>query len=86
MPIAQSELDQLAKKLNVEHKDASSFGYIMNKPQQYDNEPARHKLLDLIGDLGLVGKFIKGKIIANCPGHKINNQFACNLRKKSGMI
>lgn len=79
-PISQTGFDRLAQKLGVQHKDASKLGYIMNKPLQYDNEPACHKLLDLIGDIGLVGKFIKGKIIANCPGHNLNNQFARTLR------
>ena len=56
-------------------------GYIMHKPLQWDNEPARHKLLDIIGDLALVGKPIKGRIIATRPGHTINNKFARILRK-----
>lgn len=67
--------------MGVKRKDASKLGYIMNKPLIYPNEPARHKLLDIIGDLALVGGFIKGKIIANCPGHKINNLFARAIRE-----
>ncbi len=47
----------------------------------FDNEPARHKLLDILGDIALVGKPIKGRIIATRPGHKINNQFARLIRK-----
>lgn len=46
------------------------------------NEPARHKLLDIIGDLALIGKPIKGRIIATRPGHTINNKFARQLRKE----
>jgi UDP-3-O-[3-hydroxymyristoyl] N-acetylglucosamine deacetylase/3-hydroxyacyl-[acyl-carrier-protein] dehydratase len=53
----------------------------MNKPLAFVNEPARHKLLDLLGDIALIGKPIVGRIIANCPGHKINNQFARIIRK-----
>ena len=51
----------------------------------WPNEPARHKLLDIIGDLALVGKPIKGRIIATRPGHTINNKFARQLRKEIRM-
>ncbi|HCO67716.1 MAG TPA: UDP-3-O-[3-hydroxymyristoyl] N-acetylglucosamine deacetylase [Dysgonomonas sp.] len=81
-PIPQDGYDRLADKMNVKRKDASKLGYIMNKPLLYANEPARHKLLDIIGDIALVGYFIKGKIIANCPGHRINNLFARAIREK----
>jgi UDP-3-O-[3-hydroxymyristoyl] N-acetylglucosamine deacetylase/3-hydroxyacyl-[acyl-carrier-protein] dehydratase len=53
----------------------------MNKPLAFPNEPARHKLLDVIGDMALIGKPLKGRIIANCPGHKINNKLARLIRK-----
>lgn len=79
-PIQQSDFDRLAGKMGVKPKDAKKLGYIMNKPLQYPNEPARHKLLDIIGDIALVGYFIKGKILANCPGHRINNLFARAIR------
>jgi len=79
-PIEQSDFDRLAGKMGVKPKDARKLGYIMNKPLQYPNEPARHKLLDIIGDIALVGYFIKGKILANCPGHQINNLFARAIR------
>ena len=55
---------------------------INNKPLEFENEPARHKLLDILGDIALVGKPIKGRIIATRPGHKINNQFARLIRKE----
>ncbi len=80
-PIEQETFDHLADVMGVKRKDASKLGYIMNKPLLYPNEPARHKLLDIIGDLALVGHFIKGKIVANCPGHKINNLFARAIRE-----
>lgn len=80
-PIEQDHFDHLADIMGVKRKDASKLGYIMNKPLLYPNEPARHKLLDIIGDISLVGYFIKGKIIANCPGHKINNLFARAIRE-----
>lgn len=80
-PIAQDDFDRIADSIGMKRKDAKKLGYIMNKPLQYSNEPARHKLLDIIGDVALVGYFIKGKIIANCPGHKINNLFARAIRE-----
>ena len=80
-PISQNKLDQLADLMGVRRKDANKLGYIMNKPLLYPNEPARHKLLDIVGDIALVGHFIKGKVIANCPGHKINNLFARAIRE-----
>jgi UDP-3-O-[3-hydroxymyristoyl] N-acetylglucosamine deacetylase/3-hydroxyacyl-[acyl-carrier-protein] dehydratase len=79
--ISQERFDQLADKMKVDHKDATRLGYIMNKPLVYANEPARHKLLDIIGDLALIGKPIRGRIIATCPGHKINNKLARLIRK-----
>jgi len=84
-PIEQENFDHLADIMGVKRKDASKLGYIMNRPLLYPNEPARHKLLDIIGDLALVGHFIKGKIIANCPGHKINNMFARAIREAINM-
>ena len=80
--ITQERFNQLADKMNVAHKDATQLGYIMNVPLVYPNEPARHKLLDIIGDLALVGKRIQGRIIATCPGHKINNKLARLIRKE----
>jgi UDP-3-O-[3-hydroxymyristoyl] N-acetylglucosamine deacetylase/3-hydroxyacyl-[acyl-carrier-protein] dehydratase len=79
--ISQERFDQLADKMSVGHKDATQLGYIMNKPLAYPNEPARHKLLDIIGDLALTGRPILGRIIATCPGHKINNKLARLIRK-----
>lgn len=84
-PIEQEHFDHLADIMGVRRKDASKLGYIMNRPLLYPNEPARHKLLDIIGDIALVGYFIKGKIIANCPGHKINNLFARAIREAIGI-
>ena len=78
---SQEELDRLADLMNIPHKHVDELGYINNRPLMFDNEPARHKLLDLLGDIALVGRPIKGRIIATRPGHKINNQFACLIRK-----
>lgn len=80
--ISQQELDDLAKLLNVPTKDASELGYLNNKQITFPNEPARHKLLDIIGDLSLIGKPIKGRVIATRPGHKINNELARLIRKE----
>lgn len=79
---SQEELDRLADLMNVPHKHVDELGYINNKPLVFDNEPARHKLLDILGDIALIGKPIKGRIIATRPGHKINNQLARSIRKE----
>lgn len=89
-PIEQSVLDSLADAMNAPRHSADKLGYILSRPLSFDNEPARHKLLDLIGDIALVGKRIKGRIVAECPGHKVNNIFAraiseslCGTKKES---
>lgn len=78
----QEQFDELADIMKVEHHDATKVGYLNNKPLVWPNEPARHKLLDIIGDLALIGKPIKGRIIATRPGHTVNNKFARLLRKE----
>ncbi len=80
--ISQEQLDKLADMLNVEHRDANELGYIQHKPITWENECTRHKLLDVIGDMALIGKPIKGRIIATRPGHTINNKFARLMRKE----
>lgn len=78
----QESLDKLADLIGVEHMDANNIGYIQNKPLVWENECTRHKLLDIIGDMALIGKPIKGRIIATRPGHTINNKFARMMRKE----
>ena len=78
----QDAYDKLADVMGVPHMDASQLGYINHIPLVWPNEPARHKLLDIIGDLALIGKPIKGRIIATRPGHTINNKFARQIRKE----
>ena len=78
---SQENMDKLCKLTKAEWHDAKELGYIQHKPLVWENEPARHKLLDLIGDLSLVGKPIKGHIVATKPGHTINNKFARLLKK-----
>lgn len=78
----QAEIDHIAEIMKTPSKPANQLGYLNNKPLVFDNEPARHKLLDVLGDIALIGKPIKGRIIATKPGHKINNQFARHIRKE----
>lgn len=78
----QERLDMLADMLKVPHMDANNLGYIQHKPLVWENECTRHKLLDIIGDMALIGKPIKGRIVATRPGHTINNKFARLMRKE----
>ena len=80
--IPQERLDQLADLLHVPHMDATKMGYIQPKPLMWENECTRHKLLDIVGDMALIGKPIKGRIIATRPGHTINNKFARLMRRE----
>ena len=80
--LEQDKLDKLADLLKVSRMDATKIGYIQHRPLQWDNECTRHKLLDIIGDMALIGKPIKGRIIATRPGHTINNKFARLMRKE----
>lgn len=80
--LPQDKFDKLADVMRVPRMDASKVGYINHKPLVWPNECARHKLLDIIGDLALIGKPIKGRIIATRPGHTINNKFARQMRKE----
>mgnify|MGYP003292086346 CR=1 FL=1 len=79
--MSQDKYDRLADVLGIPHMDAKKLGYLNHKPLVWNNEPARHKLLDIIGDLALIGKPLQGRIIATCPGHTINNKFARAMRK-----
>lgn len=79
-PMQQAELDQLADTLGTPHRDASHLGFLQIRPLQWENEPARHKILDLLGDLALVGCPIRGRIEAYKPGHTVNNRFARQLQ------
>ena len=81
-PMDQSELDRLADLMNVPHKNVHEFGYINDTPLTSENEPARHKLLDVPGDLALIGRPLKGRIIATRPGHSINTTFAKKIRRE----
>ena len=79
---SQENLNKLCELTGVEWHDANELGYMQHKPLVWENEPARHKLLDIIGDMALIGRPIKGRIIATRPGHTINNKFARMMRKE----
>lgn len=81
-PMQQEELDHLADLMGVPHKNVTEFGYINDFPLLADNEPARHKLLDVLGDIALIGRPMRGKVIATRPGHSINTTFAKKIRKE----
>lgn len=80
--LPQEQLDHIADLIGAQHKEVSDLGYINNRPLVFENEPARHKLLDVIGDVALIGRPLKGRIIACRPGHKINTTFAKQIRKE----
>lgn len=77
----QEELDRIADLFNKPHVHVKPEGILNNLDLHFPNEPARHKLLDIIGDLALVGRRIKGKIIAKRPGHHANTELAKIIRK-----
>ena len=79
--ISEDALLNLKKEFNKNDISVNEQGYLNNLSLRYVNEPARHKLLDVIGDLSLLGIRIKGKITAYKPGHKNNTKFAKYLKK-----
>lgn len=79
--LSQATMDKLKKVFNKEYISVKSNGILDNLTLHYSNEAARHKLLDVIGDLALVGTRIRGKVIATKPGHFTNTQFAKKLSK-----
>jgi UDP-3-O-[3-hydroxymyristoyl] N-acetylglucosamine deacetylase/3-hydroxyacyl-[acyl-carrier-protein] dehydratase len=79
--VEQEELDRLADLFHKPKVKVQPEGILNNVDLRFPNEPARHKLLDLIGDLALVGRWFKAKIIATRPGHQSNNEFARALRQ-----
>ena len=77
----QSTIDRICEMVNMPPMKLDHLGYINPKPLQWDNEPARHKLMDVIGDMALIGRPLKGRIVTIRPGHTINNRFTRMLRK-----
>ena len=78
----EKELGKLGQKLGIKEKVIlGTNGILNNKELRFRNEPARHKLLDLLGDLALIGAPIKAQILAARPGHRANVEFAKQIRK-----
>jgi UDP-3-O-[3-hydroxymyristoyl] N-acetylglucosamine deacetylase/3-hydroxyacyl-[acyl-carrier-protein] dehydratase len=80
-PVTEQEMSRLAKVFKREKIEVKSEGYLNNLELRFPNEPARHKLLDVIGDLALIGYPIKARIIANRPGHSSNVEFAKKIKQ-----
>ena len=74
------EMKRLKKVFKKDRIEVKSEGYLNNLELRFPNEPARHKLLDVIGDLALIGYPIKARIIANRPGHSSNVEFARKIK------
>ncbi len=79
--IPQEQIDNICRVMNVPRIELNSLGYINPTPLKWDNEPARHKLMDLIGDLALIGRPLQGRVVAVRPGHSVNNKFTRLVRK-----
>jgi len=82
-PLTDEDVERFAKKINVKELNNDYDGILSSTPLKFPNEPARHKLLDFIGDISLLGMPIKGRIIAKRPGHRANIEFAKFLKQKS---
>jgi UDP-3-O-[3-hydroxymyristoyl] N-acetylglucosamine deacetylase / 3-hydroxyacyl-[acyl-carrier-protein] dehydratase len=80
--VEQSEIDRIAKLFNRPGISTHTAGILNNTELRYPNEPARHKLLDIVGDLALVGHPIKGKVVATRPGHSANTKLAKLMRQE----
>ena len=79
--IPQENINKICDLMGVPHMRLDKLGYINPAPLKWDNEPARHKLMDVIGDMALIGRPLKGRVVAERPGHSINNKFTRMLRK-----
>src|SRR5690348_3912156 len=80
-PVDAKETERLKKIFKKDDIVVNSEGYLNNLELRFPNEPARHKLLDIVGDLALIGYPIKTRIIANRPGHSTNVDFAKKLKQ-----
>jgi len=80
--VEQSEIDRIATLFNRPWISKHTAGILNNTELRYPNEPARHKLLDIMGDLALVGQPIKGKVVATRPGHLANTKLARLIRQE----
>jgi UDP-3-O-[3-hydroxymyristoyl] N-acetylglucosamine deacetylase/3-hydroxyacyl-[acyl-carrier-protein] dehydratase len=80
--IDDAKVKQICDLLDREEIKLDKLGYINPTPLKWDNEPARHKLMDVIGDIALIGRPLKGRVVAIRPGHTVNNKFCRMLRKE----
>jgi UDP-3-O-[3-hydroxymyristoyl] N-acetylglucosamine deacetylase/3-hydroxyacyl-[acyl-carrier-protein] dehydratase len=80
--MSQERFDRIADAMKIPRMDAKKLGYINHRPLVWDNELARHKLLDVVGDMSLLGRPVKGHITAYRPGHRVNNQLARMVREQ----
>jgi UDP-3-O-[3-hydroxymyristoyl] N-acetylglucosamine deacetylase/3-hydroxyacyl-[acyl-carrier-protein] dehydratase len=80
--VSQEEIDRIAKLFNRPGITSHKEGILNNTELRYPNEPARHKLLDLMGDLALIGQPVKGKVVATRPGHYANTRLAKIVRQE----
>ncbi|MCC5945196.1 MAG: bifunctional UDP-3-O-[3-hydroxymyristoyl] N-acetylglucosamine deacetylase/3-hydroxyacyl-ACP dehydratase [Bernardetiaceae bacterium] len=80
--LPQEEMDSIAQLFGMDKVEVQEEGILNNLKLHFKNEPARHKLLDLVGDLALVGRPIKGQILAARPGHASNVAFARRIKRK----
>jgi len=80
-PVTEEEMKRLARAFKKDKIEIKSEGYLNNLELRFANEPARHKLLDVVGDLALIGYPIKARIIANRPGHSTNVDFAKKIKQ-----
>src|SRR5580765_7574787 len=80
-PVTEEEMNRLAKAFRRDKIEVKSEGYLNNLELRFPNEPARHKLLDIVGDLALIGYPVKARIIANRPGHSSNVEFAKKIKQ-----
>ena len=79
--VTDEEMSRMAKVFKRDKIEVKSEGYLNNLELHFPNEPARHKLLDVVGDLALIGYPIKARIIANRPGHSTNVEFAKKIKQ-----
>lgn len=80
--VDQSEVDRVADLFHKPHIKVNSEGILNNVDLHFSNEPARHKLLDIMGDLALIGQPIIGKVVATRPGHHSNTELAKKIRQE----
>ncbi|MEZ4906666.1 MAG: bifunctional UDP-3-O-[3-hydroxymyristoyl] N-acetylglucosamine deacetylase/3-hydroxyacyl-ACP dehydratase [Saprospiraceae bacterium] len=79
--LSDEDIKRFAAKLNIKDIKLEENGFLSARPMRFENEPARHKLLDFVGDISLIGMPLKGKFIIKKPGHKANYEFGKFLKQ-----